>query len=155
PFPITCHLMGINIPIKKDIHKRLSVYFQLFMIFGYKLVKDSEEYVNYPGLPSSKYYANAQKYLKKGAGGVLTFRLKGAPERADQLIDHVKLLSHLANIGDAKSLIIHPSATTHEQLSIEEQKASGVAPGLVRLSVGIEHIEDIKADLEQALAQIK
>lgn len=113
------------------------------------------EYVNYPGLPSSKYYANAQKYLKKGAGGVLTFRLKGAPERADQLIDHVKLLSHLANIGDAKSLIIHPSATTHEQLSVEEQKASGVAPGLVRISVGIEHIEDIKADLEQALEQIK
>jgi O-acetylhomoserine (thiol)-lyase len=106
--------------------------------------------VNYPGLPGNPYYALAQKYLTKGAGGVLTFRIKGDPSNADALINHVKLLSHLANVGDAKTLIIHPAATTHEQLSAEAQKASGVAPGLIRISVGIEHIEDIKADLQQA-----
>lgn len=113
------------------------------------------EYVNYPGLKSSKYYDLAKKYFKKGAGGVLTFKVKGDATNADKLIDNVKLLSHLANVGDAKSLIIHPSATTHEQLSPEEQKASGVVPGLLRISVGIENIDDIKADLEQAFATIK
>lgn len=113
------------------------------------------EYVNYPGLKSSKYYELAKKYFKNGAGGVLTFKIKGDPSKADKLIDHVKLLSHLANVGDAKSLIIHPAATTHEQLSPEEQKASGVLPGLVRISVGIEHIEDIKADLQQAFDALK
>ncbi|MDR0733570.1 MAG: O-acetylhomoserine aminocarboxypropyltransferase/cysteine synthase [Dysgonamonadaceae bacterium] len=112
------------------------------------------EYVNYPGLKSSKYYNLAKKYFPKGAGAVLTFRLKGDAANADRLIDNVKLLSHLANVGDAKSLIIHPAATTHEQLSPEEQKASGVEPGLVRISVGIEHIDDIKADIQQALEKI-
>jgi len=96
----------------------------------------------------------AQKYFPKGPGSVLTFKIKGDPKNADTLIDHVKLLSHLANVGDAKSLIIHPAATTHEQLSPEDQIASGVAPGLLRISVGIENIEDIKADIEQALAAI-
>lgn len=112
------------------------------------------EYVNYPGLKSSKYYTLAKKYFPKGSGAVLTFRLKGDATNADRLIDNVKLLSHLANVGDAKSLIIHPAATTHEQLSPEEQKASGVEPGLVRISVGIEHIDDIKADIRQALEKI-
>lgn len=112
------------------------------------------EYVNYPGLKSSKYYALAQKYFPKGPGAVLTFKLKGTPEDADKLIDSVQLLSHLANVGDAKSLIIHPAATTHEQLSPEEQKATGVEPGLLRISVGIENIDDIKADLQQALDKI-
>jgi O-acetylhomoserine (thiol)-lyase len=112
------------------------------------------EYVNYPGLKSNKYYALAKKYLPKGPGAVLTFRLKGEADNADKLIDNVKLLSHLANVGDAKSLIIHPAATTHEQLSPEEQKAAGVEPGLVRIAVGIEHIDDIKADIQQALEKI-
>ena len=112
------------------------------------------EFVNYPGLKSSKYYDLAKKYLPKGPGSVLTFKIKGDPSNADRLIDNVKLLSHLANVGDAKSLIIHPSATTHEQLSPEEQKATGVEPGLVRISVGIEHIDDIKADIQQALDAI-
>lgn len=112
------------------------------------------EYVNYPGLKSSKYYALAQKYFPKGPGAVLTFKLKGTPDDADKLIDNVQLLSHLANVGDTKSLIIHPAATTHEQLSPEAQKASGVEPGLLRISVGIENIEDIKADLQQALDKI-
>jgi O-acetylhomoserine (thiol)-lyase len=112
------------------------------------------EYVNYPGLKSSKYHQLATKYFKNGFGGVLTFKVKGDPANADKVIDNVKLLSHLANVGDAKSLIIHPAATTHEQLSPEEQKVSGVEPGLLRISVGIEHIEDIKGDLAQALDKI-
>jgi O-acetylhomoserine (thiol)-lyase len=113
------------------------------------------EYVNYPGLKSSKYYELARKYFPKGPGAVLTFKVKGDPTNADNVINNVELLSHLANVGDAKSLIIHPSATTHEQLSPEEQKATGVEPGLIRISVGIEHIEDIKADLAKALDEIK
>ena len=113
------------------------------------------EYVNYPGLKSSKYYKLAKQYFPKGPGAVLTFKVKGDADNADKLIDSVKLLSHLANGGDAKSLIIHPAATTHEQLSPEEQIASGVERGLLRISVGIENIEDIKADIEQALSQIK
>jgi O-acetylhomoserine (thiol)-lyase len=110
------------------------------------------EYVNYPGLKSNRYYELAKKYFPKGPGAVLTFKVKGDLANADKVINHVKLISHLANVGDAKSLIIHPASTTHEQLSPEEQKASGVIPGLLRISVGIENIEDIKADLEQALA---
>ena len=109
------------------------------------------EYVNYPGLKSSKYHPLANKYLKNGFGGVLSFKLKGDAEKADKLINNLKLISHLANVGDAKSLIIHPAATTHEQLSPSEKLAAGVFPGLLRISVGIEHLEDIKADIEQAL----
>lgn len=112
------------------------------------------DYVNYPGLKSSKYHSIAKKYFTRGFGGVLTFKVKGNAENANTLIDHVKLISHLANVGDAKTLIIHPAATTHEQLSPEEQIISGVVPGLLRISVGIEHIDDIKADLEQAFAAI-
>lgn len=112
------------------------------------------EYVNYPGLKSSKYHDLAKKYLKKGFGGVLTFKLKGDAELANKLIDNVALLSHVANVGDAKTLIIHPSATTHEQLSPEDQIKAGVEPGLLRISAGIEHIEDIKADIQQALDKI-
>lgn len=112
------------------------------------------EYVNYPGLKSSKYHEIAKKYFTRGFGGVLTFKVRGDAKNADTLIDNVKLISHLANVGDAKSLIIHPAATTHEQLSPEDQITSGVVPGLVRISVGIEHIDDILADLEQALAVI-
>ena len=112
------------------------------------------EYVNYPGLESSAYHTIAKKYLKKGFGGVFTFKLKGDGQLADQFINNLELVSHLANIGDAKTLIIHPSSTTHEQLSAEEQKASGVEPGLLRVSVGIEHIDDIKADFLNALSKI-
>ena len=109
------------------------------------------EKVNYPGLKSSKYNNLATKYLKRGFGGVLNFDVKGGKEAAKVLIDNLKLISHLANVGDAKTLAIHPSSTTHEQLSNEEQLKAGVNPGLVRVSVGYEHIDDIKADLEQAL----
>ncbi len=107
------------------------------------------EYVNYPGLESSPYHKIAQKYLKRGFGGVLTFKIKGGDDRADKFIESLQLISHLANVGDAKTLIIHPSTTTHEQLSLKEQKASGVEPGLLRISIGIEHIDDIIHDLDE------
>jgi O-acetylhomoserine (thiol)-lyase len=109
------------------------------------------EYVDYPGLPQNPYHGLAKKYLKNGFGGVLSFKLKAGKEAADKLVNNVKLISHLANVGDAKTLIIHPATTTHEQLSDEEQASSGVVPGSLRLSVGIENVVDIKADLEQAL----
>jgi O-acetylhomoserine/O-acetylserine sulfhydrylase len=112
------------------------------------------EYVNYPGLESSPYHTIAKKYLKRGFGGVLTFKIKGDAAKADAFIQNLQLISHLANIGDAKSLIIHPSSTTHEQLSLAEQKASGVEPGLLRLSVGLEHIDDIKDDLQTAFGKV-
>jgi O-acetylhomoserine/O-acetylserine sulfhydrylase len=108
------------------------------------------EYVEYPGLPGDKYHALAQKYLKNGFGGVLSFKVKAGKEAADKFVNNLKLISHLANVGDAKTLIIHPASTTHQQLSEKEQLSSGVVPGALRLSVGIENVKDIKADLEQA-----
>lgn len=113
------------------------------------------EKVNYPGLISSPSHQLAKKYLENGFGGVLSFVIKGNAEQANHFIDSLELISHLANVGDAKSLIIHPSATTHQQLSDEEQQSAGVYPGLLRLSVGIEHIDDIKNDLQQAFDKIK
>ena len=112
------------------------------------------EKVNYPGLQSSPYHANANKYLTNGFGGVLSFVLKGEKEETTQFVDSLGLVSHLANVGDAKTLIIQPSATTHQQLTDEEQLASGVVPNLLRVSVGIEHIDDIKADFEQAFTKV-
>ena len=109
------------------------------------------EWVSYPGLTSHPTHALARKYLSGGFGGIVTFGLKGGVEAGRKLIDSVKLFSLLANVGDAKSLIIHPASTTHQQLSAEDQIASGVTPELVRLSVGIEHIDDIIADLDQAI----
>jgi len=111
---------------------------------------EAVEYVNYPGLESSKYNSRAKEYLKNGFGGVLSFKLKGGKDAADNFVNSVKLISHLANVGDAKTLIIHPASTTHEQLSYEEQLSSGAVPGLLRLSVGIEHPKDLINDLSQA-----
>jgi len=110
--------------------------------------------VNYLGLPSSPHHALAKKYLKNGFGAVLTFEVKGGKENASSVIDNLKLVSHLANVGDTKTLIIQPSATTHQQLSDEEQLSAGVLPNSLRVAVGIEHIDDIKADFEQALAKV-
>jgi len=112
------------------------------------------EYVNYPGLKSSPYHELANKYFKHGAGSILTFKVKGESRRADEFINNLNLFSHLANVGDAKSLVIHPAATTHEQLSEEEKIATGAIPGLLRLSIGIENINDILEDLEQAFEKI-
>jgi len=109
------------------------------------------EWVNYPGLPSSKYYARAQKYMPTGQSSLVTFGIKGGYEAGKKLINSVKLFSHLANLGDSKSLIIHPASTTHAQLTVAEQADTGVTPELVRLSVGTEDIRDILADLDQAI----
>jgi O-acetylhomoserine (thiol)-lyase len=109
------------------------------------------EKVNYPGLASNPYYALAQKYFRNGFGGVLNFEIKGGREAAIKFINAIKLISHLANVGDSKTLAIHPASTTHEQLSPEEQLLAGVKPGQIRLSVGIEHFDDIYADVVQAL----
>ncbi len=111
---------------------------------------DVEE-VNYLGLESNSHHELAKKYLRNGFGGVLSFKVRGGKDQADALVDSVKLLSHVANVGDTKTLIIHPGSTTHEQLSESEQLAAGVAPGMLRVSLGIEHIDDIKNDLDQAL----
>jgi O-acetylhomoserine (thiol)-lyase len=108
-------------------------------------------WVNYPGLESSKFYTRAQKYLPNGQGALVTFGLKGGFDAGKTLIDSLKLFSLVANIGDAKSLVIHPASTTHQQLTSEEQGTTGVSPELVRLSVGIEDIRDILADLDQAI----
>jgi O-acetylhomoserine/O-acetylserine sulfhydrylase len=112
------------------------------------------EKVNYPGLKGNPHYTLAQKYLPRGAGGVLTFVLKSGIEDSTRLVEHLKLVSHLANVGDAKTLIIQPSATTHSQLSTDEQVAAGIEAGLFRVSVGIEHISDIINDFEQAFSKI-
>ncbi len=113
------------------------------------------EKVNYAGLPSSKYYALAQKYLKNGVGGMLSIEIKGGKEAAAKFINALQLVSHVANVGDSKTLAIHPASTTHDQLDAEAQLRSGVTPGLVRISTGIEHIDDIIADFEQALQASK
>ncbi|RYJ51931.1 O-acetylhomoserine aminocarboxypropyltransferase/cysteine synthase [Flavobacterium petrolei] len=118
-------------------------------------LQEEVAWVNYPGLKTSKYYALAQQYLPKGQSGVVTFGLKGGFEAAKKVADETKLFSLLANIGDTKSLIIHPASTTHQQLSDEEQIATGVSKDLIRLSVGLEDIEDLKTDLKIAFSSIK
>jgi O-acetylhomoserine (thiol)-lyase len=109
------------------------------------------EWVRYPSLPSSPYYQLAQKYVPKGAGAVFSFGIKGGYEAGKKFIDSLKLFSHLANVGDARSLVIHPASTTHQQLSDSQQRAAGVEPEMVRISVGLEDVEDILWDLDQAL----
>jgi O-acetylhomoserine (thiol)-lyase len=112
-------------------------------------------WVNYPGLPSSRYYELAAKYMPKGPSAIMTFGIKGGKDAGVKFIEGVQFLSHLANVGDAKSLVIHPASTTHRQLSDEEQLRAGVTPDMIRLSVGIEDIDDILWDIDQALAKAK
>ena len=111
-------------------------------------------WVNYPGLDDSPEKERAQKYLQYGAGAILGFGIKGGREAGKKFIDSLQLISHLANVGDAKSLAIHPASTTHQQLSPEEQLATGVTPDFIRLSIGIEHVDDIIADIEKALSKV-
>ncbi len=146
-FQIIQGLETLEIRIKKHSENALALA---------KWLQQKEEvsWVNYPGLESSEYYELAQKYLPKGQSGVVTFGVKGGYEAAKVLVDETKLFSLLANIGDTKSLIIHPASTTHQQLNDEQQESTGVTKDLIRISVGLEDIEDLKADLEQALAQI-
>jgi O-acetylhomoserine (thiol)-lyase len=144
-FQIIQGLETLEIRIKKHSENALALA---------KWLQQKEEvsWVNYPGLETSEYYELAQKYLPKGQSGLITFGVKGGYEAAKVLVDETKLFSLLANIGDTKSLIIHPASTTHQQLNDEQQESTGVTKDLVRLSVGLEDLEDIKADLEQALA---
>jgi O-acetylhomoserine (thiol)-lyase len=109
--------------------------------------------VSYPGLPTDRYHNLAKKYVPKGAGSVFTFGLKGGYEAGVKLVSNVKLFSHLANIGDTRSLIIHPASTTHRQLSDEQKVQAGAGPDVVRLSIGLEDKDDIIADLDQGLAR--
>jgi O-acetylhomoserine (thiol)-lyase len=110
-------------------------------------------WVNYPGLPDNKYHALAKKYLPKGASGLLNFGIKGGAKAGERFIEAAQMMSHLANIGDAKTLVIHPASTTHRQMSEDEQLKAGVAPDMVRMSVGIESLDDILWDIDQALSQ--
>jgi len=147
PFAAFLFLLGIE-----TLHLRMERHTQNAQALAEWLEKHpAVTWVNYPGLPSHPHYQAAKKYLPKGAGAILGFGVKGGKEAGVKLINNVKLLSHLANVGDAKTLIIHPASTTHSQLEPAEQEATGVTPEYVRISVGIEDIEDIKADLDQAL----
>jgi O-acetylhomoserine (thiol)-lyase len=148
PFNSFLFLQGIE-----TLHLRLQRHSENALAVAKHLEKHpAVEWVNHPGLASSPYNKLAQKYLPKGAGSLLTFGIKGGYDAGRTFINSVKLFSLLANIGDSKSLVIHPASTTHQQLTEEEQKLTGVTPDLVRLSVGIEDIEDILADIDQALA---
>jgi O-acetylhomoserine (thiol)-lyase len=111
------------------------------------------EWVRYPSLPSSPYFPLAQKYMPKGAGAVFSFGIKGGYEAGKRFIDTLKLFSHLANVGDSRSLVIHPASTTHQQLTEDQQRAAGVEPEMVRFSVGLEDLDDILWDIEQALSR--
>ena len=116
--------------------------------------QDAVEWVSYPGLEDHPYHERANRYLENGYGAVLTFGVEGGVEGGKRFVENVELASHLANVGDAKTLVIHPASTTHQQLTEEEQQSSGVRPDMVRVSVGIEHIDDIKADFDQAFAAL-
>ncbi len=121
-------------------------------VAGFLKNHKSVAWVRYPGLPDDPSYSVAKKYLKNGFGGMVVFGIKGGYSAAVKLIDNIKLISHLANVGDAKSLILHPSSTSHSQMSEEQQRASGLTPDLVRLSVGLEHVDDIIEALDEGLA---
>ena len=112
------------------------------------------QWVRYPGLEDDETYPVASKYLKNGFGGMVVFGIEGGLAAGAKFVDSLELFSHLANVGDAKSLVIHPPSTTHSQLSEEQQKASGLTPNFIRLSIGIEHIDDIIGDLEQAFTKV-
>ncbi len=147
PFNAFLFLQGIE-----TLHLRLERHSQNALAVARHLEQHpGVEWVNYPGLESSSYFARAQKYLPNGKGALITFGIKGGYDAGKKLIDALELFSLVANIGDAKSLVIHPASTTHQQLSVEEQANTGVTPEMVRLSVGIEDIRDILSDLDQAI----
>ena len=147
PFNAFLFLQGLEtLPLRQRQHSENALEVARFLK-SHPLVT----WVTYPGLPDDPNHKLAAKYLKKGFGGIVGFGIKGGLEAGRKFINSVKLLSHLANIGDAKTLVIHPASTTHQQLTPEEQHATGVTPDYVRLSIGLEDAEDIKADIEQAL----
>lgn len=148
PFNSFLFLQGLE-----TLHLRMPRHCEnALAVAKYLEIHPKVEWVNYPGLPSSPQKAKTEKYLPKGAGAIIGFGIKGGVEAGKKFINSLQLISHLANIGDARTLAIHPASTTHQQLSPEEQLATGVTPDFIRLSVGLEHIDDILADIEQALA---
>jgi len=150
PFNAFLFLQGLE-----TLHLRIERHSEnALAVARYLASHPAVEWVNYPGLEGNSQYELAQKYLPKGAGAILTFGIRGGVNEGKRFIESLKLFSHLANVGDSKSLVIHPASTTHQQLSEAEQLAAGVTPGLVRLSVGTESIDDIISDLEQALQKI-
>jgi O-acetylhomoserine (thiol)-lyase len=149
PFNAFQFIQGVE-----TLHLRMERHSEnAFKVANYLSEHAAIEWVNYPKLPTSPYYELAKKYLPNGASAVLTFGIKGGVEAAKKFINSLKLFSLLANIGDAKSLVIHPASTTHQQLTDEEQRSTGVTPDLVRLCIGIEDVRDIIADIDQALKQ--
>jgi O-acetylhomoserine (thiol)-lyase len=149
PFNSFLFLQGLE-----TLHLRLPRHSENALAVAKYLKKHSKvNWVNYPGLDDSPERERARKYLPRGAGAILGFGIKGGLKAGTRFIDSLELISHLANVGDAKSLAIHPATTTHQQLSTEEQLATGVTPDFIRLSIGIENIDDIIADIEQALAK--
>jgi O-acetylhomoserine (thiol)-lyase len=151
PFNAFLFLQGLE-----TLHLRMPAHAQnALKVANYLQKHKGVSWVNYPGLASSPEKKKADKYLPKGAGAIIGFGINGGAEAGKKFIDSLELVSHLANIGDAKSLAIHPASTTHQQLSSEEQLAAGVTPDYIRLSIGIENIDDIIADIEQALAKAK
>jgi O-acetylhomoserine (thiol)-lyase len=147
PFNSFLFLQGLE-----TLHLRMPRHSENALAVAQYLKKHPKvSWVNYPGLPDSPEKERTQKYLKKGAGAILGFGIKGGLEAGRKFIDSLQLISHLANIGDAKSLAIHPATTTHQQLSESEQLATGVTPDFIRLSIGLEHIDDIVADIAHAL----
>ena len=150
PFNSFLFLQGLE-----TLHLRLPRHAENALAVAKYLKKHPKvSWVNYPGLDDSPEKEKAKKYLPKGAGAILGFGIKGGLEAGSKFINSLELISHLANVGDAKSLAIHPATTTHQQLSPEEQLATGVTPDFVRLSIGIENVEDIIADIEQALGKV-
>ena len=149
PFNSFLFLQGLE-----TLHLRMPRHSENALAVAQYLKKHPKvSWVNYPGLPSSPEKTRAAKYLPKGAGAIIGFGIKDGIEAGKKFINSLQLISHLANIGDAKSLAIHPASTTHQQLSPDEQQATGVTPDFIRLSIGIEHIDDIVADIQQALAK--
>jgi O-acetylhomoserine (thiol)-lyase len=148
PFNAFLLLQGIE-----TLHLRMPRHCESALAIAQHLAQDPRiAWVNYPLLPGNRYEALAQRYLPRGAGGILTFGIKGGAEAGVRFIEAVQFLSHLANVGDAKTLVIHPASTTHRQLDEEEQRAAGVLPEMIRLSVGLETLDDILWDIDQALA---
>jgi O-acetylhomoserine (thiol)-lyase len=149
PFNAFLFLQGLEtLPLRQQKHSANALEVARFLT-----KHPSVSWVNYPGLENSPNHKIAEKYLKGQFGGLIGFGIKGGLEPAKKFTQSVKLFSHLANIGDAKSLVIHPASTTHAQLTAEEQKETGVTPDYIRLSIGLENVEDIKQDIDQALKQ--
>jgi O-acetylhomoserine (thiol)-lyase len=155
PFSAFLLLQGIE-----TLHLRMPRHSESALAVAQHLAQHPDvAWVNYPGLPQSAARALAKRYLPRGAGGILTFGLKagkdGGAAAGERFIEAAKMMSHLANVGDAKTLVIHPASTTHRQLDETEQRAAGVLPEMIRLSIGLETLDDILWDIDQALAQAR